>query len=87
MVPNVRSAGRVQDTPQNVGSASSKPGGGDSGKSLEELEQEIATNKLQDSEQSRRRFHDLLWHLACLIERWELLKVCATVDRLASQRG
>lgn len=50
-----QSAARAQDSPQNIGSAS-KPAGGDSGRSLEELEQGIATNKLQDSEQSLRDY-------------------------------
>ena len=50
-----QSAARAQDSPQNIGSAS-KPAGGDSGKSLKELEQGIATNKLQDSEQSLRDY-------------------------------
>ena len=54
-IVNDQSPVRAQDSPQNIGSAS-KPAGGDSGKSLEELEQGIATNKLQDSEQSLRDY-------------------------------
>jgi tetratricopeptide (TPR) repeat protein len=55
VIGNDRAAVMAQDSPQNVGSAT-KPLAGDSGKSLEELEQEIATSKLEDSEQRLREY-------------------------------